>query len=261
MTVKISVLVDNIAGRSFKAEHGLSYFISADTDVLLDTGSSDLFLQNAKKLGIDTAKSNYVVLSHGHWDHGNGLVHLSSGLTLVAHPNIFVSRISKRSGNPVGIPITRSEAAEKFNMHLSAEPVWLSEQMVFLGEIPRLNSFESQTTDFAFTDMSPDFITDDSAIAIKTPKGIVVVSGCSHSGICNIVDYAIKVTGDNRVRAVVGGFHLDKLDEQYYQTIEHLETLGVQEVVPSHCTSFEVSAQFFAKYGKQPLKSGFVLCY
>ncbi|MBN1989104.1 MAG: MBL fold metallo-hydrolase [Bacteroidales bacterium] len=261
MTVKISVLVDNIAGRSFKAEHGLSYFISADKDVLLDTGSSNLFLQNAAKLGIDVAKSDYVVLSHGHWDHGNGLVHLPSGLLLVAHPDIFASRISKRSGNPVGIPITRSEAAQKFNMRLSVEPVWLSEQMVFLGEIPRLNNFESQTTDFAYTDMSPDFIPDDTAIAIKTPKGLVVVTGCSHAGICNIVDYAIRVTGQRSVRAVVGGLHLDKVDEQYYKTIEHMEELGVQEVVPSHCTSFEVSAQFFAKYGKQPLKSGFVLCY
>ena len=94
--MKLSILTENSAGSTFCAEHGLSYLIDIDGEsILFDTGHSDCFLKNADKLGrdIDTEVKT-LVLSHGHWDHGNGLTHLR-GQTLITHPAAFRNRYRK----------------------------------------------------------------------------------------------------------------------------------------------------------------------
>jgi 7,8-dihydropterin-6-yl-methyl-4-(beta-D-ribofuranosyl)aminobenzene 5'-phosphate synthase len=89
--MKITILVENTASLNFQAEHGLSYLIEDDCEVLFDTGHSDLFLKNAKKLNVDLRSIKVIVLSHGHWDHGNGLKYLNEK-KLICHPNAFQKR-------------------------------------------------------------------------------------------------------------------------------------------------------------------------
>jgi 7,8-dihydropterin-6-yl-methyl-4-(beta-D-ribofuranosyl)aminobenzene 5'-phosphate synthase len=253
--MKISVLNDNAPGKQCLSEYGFSLFIEADKRILFDTGHSDVFLQNAKRLNISIDTIDCIALSHGHWDHGNGLQHLDRG-TLVCHPKVFMERYNRKDNRFIGLSITREEAARKFNLILSSEPYEISSSIIFLGEIPRLNAFESQSTYFEDAEGKEDFVPDDSALVIKTLKGLVVISGCAHAGICNTTEYARKVTGIDKVHAVFGGFHLRNDKEQTLETIKYLSDLKVEKIYPSHCTSLPALSLFYQAFGIHQVLTG-----
>jgi len=256
--IKITVLSENTAGKNCLAEHGLSYLIEADKTILFDTGASDLFIQNAKKLGVDLNPVDTLVLSHGHDDHSGGLSFLKNK-KLVCHPDVFIRRYRKTDHTPLGLRMTYKEVEAAFSLTVSRKPVRLSGQIWFLGEIPRTNDFEAKETAFTLEDGSDDFIMDDSGLAIPDDSGLTVISGCAHAGICNTVDYAMKLTGQQKVHAVVGGFHLKKNDELTRRTIEYLKQVGVQQVIPAHCTMLPALAAFYAEWNFVQLKTGNVL--
>jgi len=256
--LKITVLIDNQAGRWCRAEHGLSYLIEADRKVLFDTGSSDLISFNADILKIDLQQIETIVLSHGHDDHTGGLISFS-GQKLVCHTDVFLKRYRKSNLTSLGIRWTEEEISKKFKLQKSKEPVWLSQQICFLGEIPRQNDFESMTTAFQKDGGADDFVSDDSGLAVLTEKGLVVISGCAHSGICNLTAHAIKVTGINKVHLVIGGFHLQNDDLVTQKTIEWMKFMNVEQVVPSHCTGFSAQAAFYKSFPFIPAKAGNVI--
>jgi len=256
--MKITVLSENVAGKWCRAEHGLSFLIEADRKILFDTGSSDLILQNAQVLGIGLREIDTIVLSHGHDDHSGGLM-LFEGQQLICHPDTFISRFRKSNSTPLGIKWNEDEIRSRFDVCASREPVKLSEQIYFLGEIPRITDFESKSTAFKKADATNDFVMDDSGLAVITSKGLVVVSGCAHSGICNMVLQAQKVTGIEKIHAVIGGFHLQNDDETTEKTIDWLKAKNVGQVIPSHCTGFAAQAAIFKTYGFIQLKTGNVI--
>jgi len=206
--VKIIVLVDNntFIDRYFIAEPGVSYYIESEgKKILFDVGYSDVFLVNARKLGINLLDVDMIVLSHGHLDHTWGLSHLIrffneahiEGMnarrpTLIAHPMVFASR-SYKSDPKVGSLLKEETLGKFFDLKLNRDPVNLTGELVFLGEIERLNDFEGKqsigTISIEGVEI-PDLIADDSALAYSSTQGLVIVTGCSHSGICNIVEYA-----------------------------------------------------------------------
>ena len=253
--LKITVLNDNTAGRWCRAEHGLSYMIEADFTVLFDTSSSDLIAYNAKILNIDLQQIGTIVLSHGHDDHTGGLS-LFEGQQLVCHPDTFLRRTRKSNGTELGIKWSEDEIRSKFELVLSRDPIQLSEQIYFLAEIPRLTEFESKTTAFEKADGTDDFVLDDSGLAIVTSKGLVVISGCAHSGICNMTAHAMKVTGIEKVYLVIGGFHLQSDDATTQKTIDWMKSMQVEQVIPSHCTSFSAQAAISKSFRFVPVKSG-----
>jgi 7,8-dihydropterin-6-yl-methyl-4-(beta-D-ribofuranosyl)aminobenzene 5'-phosphate synthase len=246
--MNIKVLVDNTAAQGFEAEHGFSALIEADEKILFDVGPTSLYLKNAAKMNLNLEEVKTIVLSHGHWDHGDGLQFIS-GKRLITHPNSFCLRYRKEAGTVVGLKLSREEIASKFSLEEYKSPYWLSERMVFLGEIPRKNNFESQVTTFLLADGSLDFVPDDSGIAIRTDKGLVVISGCAHAGICNTVAYAKEVCGEEKVYAVLGGFHLKKIDEVFQKTVAYFQEEKLELLGATHCTSMEVQ-QEFKKYFK-----------
>ncbi len=256
--LKITILNDNLSGRWCRAEHGLSYLIEADRTILFDTGASELISYNAQILNIDLQKIETIVLSHGHDDHTGGLM-LFSGNKLICHPDTFLKRYRKQNQTPLGIKWDEDEIASKFKLQTSRHPIQLSDQIFFLGEIPRINDFESKKTAFQKADGTDDFVMDDSGLAIITSKGLVVVSGCAHSGICNMTAYAIKVTGIEKVHLVIGGFHLLNDDEITQMTIDWMKTMQVEQLIPSHCTSFSAQVAILNSYRFIPLKSGNVI--
>ena len=253
--LKITVLNDNIAGRWCRAEHGLSFRIEADRTVLFDTSSSDLIAYNAKILNIDLQQIDTIVLSHGHDDHTGGLS-LFEGQQLICHPDTFLKRTRKSNGTNLGIKWSEDEIRSKFDLVLSRDPIQLSEQIYFLGEIPRLTEFESKQTAFQKADGTDDFVMDDSGLAIVTSKGLVVISGCAHSGICNMTAHATKVTGIEKIHLVIGGFHLQNDDATTQQTIDWMKSMQVEQVIPSHCTNFSAQAAIFKSFRFIPVKSG-----
>lgn len=256
MSVKITILSDKLASGQCGSEHGLSFWVEADKRILFDTGASDLFSRNARILGIDLDNADFVTLSHGHYDHGNGLEFVS-GKTIVMHPNAFAQRISERSGRNISIAVDR-ETIEKAN-HIveTRKPLWLSEQMVYLGEIPRSVPFEKEcSTPFHFADGTSDPVVDDSGLAVKTENGLIVISGCAHAGICNIVEQARKVTGTDKVLCVIGGFHLTETNERLQQTIDYLKNIGTEYVMPSHCTGDDAIAEFSRHFKGERVMAG-----
>lgn len=255
----ISVLTDNTAGGQFLAEHGLSYLIEIDNEkILFDTGHSDVFLKNAQKLKTDIENEvKTVVLSHGHWDHGNGLKYLSNK-TLITHPTSFSKRYRKIDHTTVGMDLTKNDIEKLFTLKESKDPLQLTENLFFLGEIPRNNDFESQATSFEFADGSDDFIPDDSALAAIVNNELIVITGCSHSGICNICEHAKKVSGVNKIKAVMGGFHLKKQDKQSLKTVEYFKKNKVAKLLPSHCTALPALALFHSTFKTEQVKTGMV---
>jgi len=258
--MKLTVLTENVAGGAFLAEHGLSYLLEHQGEQLLfDTGHSDVFLHNAELLGIDVQKDvDTVVLSHGHWDHGDGLSFLQDKV-LYCHPLVFMERYRRLDKTYLGLKLSKSEVVKRFDLRTSISPIEVKPGVIFLGEIPRLNDFEAQQTPFLDRNNNPDFILDDSALAIKDGDELIVVTGCSHSGICNIVDYAIRVTGLKKVRTVIGGFHLKKDDDVTAMSVAHLKEIGVKHVYPTHCTALEALTVFVREFGAQQVKTGMVI--
>lgn len=255
--MKLTVLTENTAGGKLLAEHGLSYLIEYDgKNILFDTGHSDVFIKNSISMGLKIQETvDIIVLSHGHWDHGDGLQYISNK-TLITHPNSFVRRFRKGSTQNIGLALSKSEIENKFTLIESAIPYYITKNIVFLGEIPRENEFESQSTAFSDEQGSDDFVTDDSALAIIQNNELIVITGCSHSGICNIVEYAKKICGINKVKAVMGGFHLKDTGVQTQKTIAYIKRVNVERILPSHCTELPALAVFYDEFKIQQVKTG-----
>ena len=258
--MRISILTDNTAGDGFEAEHGLSYLIEIDGEnILFDTGLSDIFLKNASKLGknvLDDVET--VVLSHGHGDHGNGLFHLNNKM-LLTHPGAFIKRYRKKDHSPIGLAIDEEKLRQKFKITTSLKPVRITENLWFLGEIPRQTDFESKHTDFLLNSGEEDFIADDSALVATINNELVVISGCAHSGICNICEHAKKVTGIGTIKAVIGGFHLKDAGVQTQKTSAYFEESNIQLLFPAHCTQAVAKAYFRQRFQFPDVKTGMVL--
>jgi 7,8-dihydropterin-6-yl-methyl-4-(beta-D-ribofuranosyl)aminobenzene 5'-phosphate synthase len=257
--MKISVLTENHAGSATMAEHGLSYLIESDGKrILFDTGQSELYLRNAGIMKINMENIDTVILSHGHFDHGTGLEYLERG-RLICHPGCFVKRFRGKDRSYIGLRKTKEELSLKFTIVTSSEPYKISEKIFFLGEIPRLTDFESINTSFVFEDNTPDFVSDDSAVAFSLPEGLFVVTGCGHSGIVNTLEYSKRVTGVNTIIGIMGGYHLKETDLQLDETIKYLKTNNIRHIIPSHCTELPALSSFYTNFRIRQIKTGDIL--
>ena len=277
--MKLTVLVDNntIIDRYFQGEPGVSYFIECDDrKYLFDTGYSDLFLKNATKMGIKLSVLDGVVISHGHNDHTWGLgelVKLYSEATaeryeckrpmIIAHPDAFKDK--NADGLDIGSMLSSEQLVKTFSLQLTKEPIWLSDKLVFLGEIARNNCFEAKTpVGKTLRDgiWEEDFVLDDSALVYMSNNGLVVITGCSHAGICNIIEYAKKVCNDDRVYDVIGGFHL--LNPSQYKlsnTMEYLKKCQPHAVYACHCTDLSSKISLAQVTNVEDVGVGLVLQY
>lgn len=250
--MKITVLVDNntTVDNYYQGEPAVCYYIEDDgANILFDAGYTDLFLKNAKALDIDLASISTVVLSHGHNDHTRGLKYLINKVPLhntklVAHPDVFNPRVE--NGIAIGSPLSEKKVAKVIDLDLQSIPVQVSKNILFLGEIPTFCEFEQRKT-FGSISRSDgeheDYIMDDSAIVYKGNNGLFIITGCSHSGICNIIEYAKMVCNDNRIAGVIGGFHLFDVSERLQHTIEYFIKNDIKELYPCHCVSFRAKAE------------------
>jgi 7,8-dihydropterin-6-yl-methyl-4-(beta-D-ribofuranosyl)aminobenzene 5'-phosphate synthase len=256
--LSLTILVDNntLTDRYFMGEPGLSFLLeTAGKKILFDTGYSGVFLANADKMGFSLSDLDFVVLSHGHLDHTGGLVTLIRHLTeakiekikhqvpeLIAHPRCFYPKEKLPLQNNGSI-LDEAEVRRQFPVNLSDRPVWITEDLVFLGEIPRKFAFELPDTGkrrICFPDgrTEPDQLLDDSALAFRSGAGLVIITGCSHAGICNSTEYAREVCGENRIVDIIGGLHLlTPSPSRLNMTGEYLQRLQLQALHACHCTS------------------------
>lgn len=254
--MKLTVLVDNntYIDEYYFGEPAVSYYIEAeDKCILFDAGYSDIFLKNAQKMGIALGKLTHVVLSHGHNDHSEGLKYLHAEIGLqnikvIAHPDCFFPKYYDNLF--IGSPYSVSEIETIADYHPSKMPYPITDNLIFLGEIPRKTSFENQHAIGKYEKdgtLYDDYLIDDSAMVYKTNKGIFIITGCSHSGICNIIEYAKEICNENRVVGVLGGFHLFEDNEQLRKTIAYLQKCEIKQFYPCHCVSLLAKAKMMEK--------------
>ena len=283
--MKLSVLMDNntLIDRYFTGEPGVSYLIETEgKKILFDTGYSNGFITNAAKLGIDLMEVDFLVLSHGHVDHTGGLEPLlklflqrdfESAATgravkrvvpeLISHPYTFLPRVLDNL--KLGPLVTEGILSSFFRLNLTKKTVWITDRLFFLGEVERVNNFEAGTPigkikiDGTWQD---DYILDDSALVYKSDNGLIIITGCSHSGICNITEYAKKLSGENRIVDIIGGFHLlDPSDELLGKTVSAIKLLNPQKIHPCHCTDLRSKAALLGAVSLDETGSGLVLEY
>ncbi|MDD4842930.1 MAG: MBL fold metallo-hydrolase [Anaerotignum sp.] len=266
--MKITVLMDNhtYIDVYYLGEPAVSYWIEAEgKSFLFDVGYSSAFLKNAEDMSIDVKKAEAIVLSHGHNDHTGGLLPLlevCQGMKprLICHPHALLPRDFE--GLSIGCPLEKEAVQAHFTLFETKEPYWLTDHLVFLGEIPRELAFEEPYSIGLLQEQDgskPDMILDDSALAYSTEDGIYIITGCSHAGICNIIAYAKKITGKEKVLGILGGFHLFDIDERTRETISFLEKEGIENLYPCHCTSFRVRAELDKRCPVEEVGVGLVL--
>jgi 7,8-dihydropterin-6-yl-methyl-4-(beta-D-ribofuranosyl)aminobenzene 5'-phosphate synthase len=243
---------------SLLAEHGFAALLTAaiggrERKLLFDFGFSALgAASNADALDLDLSEVEALVLSHGHMDHFGGMKALVEkvgrpGLELVLHPEAFRrSRFLQHpDGNRTYLPTLTPEYLEAAGVTAtpSKEPrLLLDGHMLFLGEVPRTTAFETGSPALQYEQdgqARQDTLEDDSAlVAHLKDKGLVILSGCAHSGIVNTVAHARQTTGIDRVHVVMGGFHLTgaPMDTVIEPTAEALKAVNPTYVIPTHCT-------------------------
>jgi len=274
--MKLTILTDdNITNcRRLLAEHGLCFYIEDDgKKILFDTGYSDVFIKNAVNMGINLLDLDYIVLSHGHYDHTWGLAHYlayyTSALkqkqkvkkpTILTHPDTFLEKSEEGFGE-IGCLLTEAKLKKNFNVLTTKEPYKITENLIFLGEIPRLNDFEAKEPMAKILidgHSEDDYIMEDSALVYKSNDDLSVITGCSHSGICNIVEHAKNICANNKINAVIGGFHLiDTTQEKMDKITSYLQQQNIKELYPCHCTDFKARAELAKKLKVKNIGVGF----
>jgi 7,8-dihydropterin-6-yl-methyl-4-(beta-D-ribofuranosyl)aminobenzene 5'-phosphate synthase len=243
------------------AEHGYAALVTVrragrSTTLLFDTGRSpDAMVTNADRLGIDLGGLHGVVLSHGHFDHAGGLAGLAGrqgvrSLPMVVHPQVWTRRRLLMSGGTAEELPTLSRRAlegEGFEVIERRDPSLLVDGSVLItGEVDRTTEFEHgmPPPHQAWTGSAwahDPLVIDDQALVVNVrDRGLVVLTGCGHSGAVNIVRQAQRLTGVERLHALVGGLHLSgpAFEPVIAPTLAALTELAPSLVVPGHCTGW-----------------------
>ncbi len=261
MELKITILAENSVVVPFDVigEHGFSAFVETkDFNFLFDTGQGKALVNNAIALKKDLSGIKFLYLSHGHYDHTGGMVDLlkiKSPLDTYSHPNIFSERYWMKDNMQkyIGVPFSKAyleSLGANFIFH--KDFMEIGKNVFSSGVVKRTTPFEKIDKEMKVKTQDGNFIQDeiwdDYSLAIKTQKGLVVILGCAHAGIVNILNHFIEKTGEKEIYAVLGGTHLGFAnDEQIEETIKVLDKYNIQKLGASHCTGLSVSAKLFNK--------------
>lgn len=262
--MRITVLVENTGPSEFKIEHGLSLYIEFnDKKYLLDAGPSDSFFKNAHALSIDLGRVDKAVLSHGHYDHGDGfMVFLNQYKDKVVYgaKNIFDDYYSGSGGSIhyIGLSSKLKQMKNRFNT-ISKDTKIDEKIYLILDDVSNTKEIGVQKKLYKKVDdvLQPDNFDHELSLVFDTPKGLVICNSCSHAGLESIVDN-IKKRLNKPVYAYVGGLHM-KSTKNHIETSsfteEQIQNLcifiekNIQYVLTGHCTG-NVSYDLLKKYLK-----------
>ncbi len=262
---------------SIHAEHGESFYLETEADgqtsaAMFDFGlDGNGILNNIRLLGVDLGRVGAFGLSHGHFDHYQGLApiiqahreRVAPGTPFYAGEETFARRYSQRPGQPEPTDLGQLRRQDVEALGLAPvevrEPTEIMPGAYLTGAIPRVTDYEQPSPSLSIRrgeSLAPDPFPGELALFfLVRDKGLVVVSGCAHAGIVNTVRRAQSIAGTDRVHAVLGGFHLDGARPGIIErTVADLAAMAPDFVVPMHCTGFEATVAL-----RQALGDRFIL--
>ena len=254
--IRITTLIENSPGEhhGLRYEHGISFFIEKDGHSLLfDTGQSPAFIGNAAHLNLPVTSAEYVVLSHGHYDHSGGFPFFaeeSTSFQLVTGPGFFTPKYAYRSGSYdyLGNPFDEEflEEMEIDHHEVKKEVEELLPGIFVLSRFPRIHPEEVINPRFMLRTEEgfvPDPFDDEVLLAVDTPRGMAVLLGCAHPGMRTMLDSVRKRLG-RPIAAVLGGTHLvEAKGGALEKSLEYLRGEEIEIVGVSHCTGQAAAAR------------------
>jgi 7,8-dihydropterin-6-yl-methyl-4-(beta-D-ribofuranosyl)aminobenzene 5'-phosphate synthase len=273
--LRISVLCDDtVMSDKYVTEHGVSILVELPNGHrwLVDTGTTDIYLENAKRMSANLENLTGIALSHGHDDHTGGLTfypRLKGKPPIYGHPYIWNKSYQVKPGEPVritGIPYLARKYADP-SFHPVNNITKLDENFYFFTDIPRAQgSYAPIKGNFLNEDgTGPSPILDDATVVVKTPRGLVVIFGCAHAGYTNILKSIRKEFPNEKLLAVIGGLHLINASEKVLEeAAAYTNGFKAEDFTfyGGHCTGDHAIKYFREKFGEKavkPLGSGRVV--
>jgi 7,8-dihydropterin-6-yl-methyl-4-(beta-D-ribofuranosyl)aminobenzene 5'-phosphate synthase len=279
---ELRVLMDagmkEMAGQSLcLAQHGISLAVTAhfeneEHSVLFDAGPDPATLErNSKFIGFDFGTVEAVVLSHGHFDHSEGLIKAADmireqigrkSIPLHVHPGAFVKRADVLADGEIlplqVVPSTEDLEAAGFEVIKSEKQEEILSGTFYLsGEIPRRSfekGLENQVRQSDAGEWEPDpLVMEERFMAAHVKnKGLVIFTGCSHAGVINICTHARERFPDIPLYALIGGFHLVYPNEELIEdTINVFKQFGLKMIIPGHCTGWRAVHALLNAFGEK----------
>lgn len=266
MAIRITTLIENSAGEDplLSNEHGISFLIEKENrSILFDTGQSSAFIRNSKKMGLDLSASgvglsspDFVVLSHGHYDHTGGFTALSTisrDFELRVKEGIFTEKYSYKDGSYTfkGTPFTRDflDRNKITYRFVEEDCTEVLPGAYLVGNFPRIFPDEVPGEHFAVLEEGTyrhDTFDDEVLLALDSPKGLVIVLGCSHPGVRNMIEHTKNLLAQP-VYAIIGGTHLKEAGEKRMEeTVDYLVREVKGPIGVSHCTGEAAMARLGA---------------
>ena len=229
---------------------GLSLLLKdseSQTQIIFDTGKDLTFISNAKKLGIDLKEVKTIVVSHGHYDHFGGLTQVDAGFftvkpKIIAHPHLFSVRYSALFLGNKNIKFKRlaplfdrQKLESQFTFELTDTPLTINQNFIYSGQVTHRQVNKRYGVIVHDSGEMDDYVLDDSFLIWQGSEGLVIITGCSHSGIESIIQHAKKITGNSKIQAIVGGLHLRCATPAALQRAKKAIESHV-EVYGCHCT-------------------------
>jgi len=246
------------------AEFGLSIFIEADgMNILFDTGSSELFAENAARIGVDLSKADACVISHGHFDHTQGVPRFcreNDHAPVYIHKDSLYPTYGTENGvlddYNCGVIWTEEQKREIWDrLSFTDGPLRLTKDIVISGTVPDVPGFKPIEQFFRKLpeELIPDDLSHEQFLAVRQEgKGVFLFSGCSHKGIVAAVEYAKELFPGERIYAIIAGMHMMAADrDTVLRVIDRLKAEDPELVMPMHCTGVNALALFKQEFGEK----------
>jgi 7,8-dihydropterin-6-yl-methyl-4-(beta-D-ribofuranosyl)aminobenzene 5'-phosphate synthase len=267
--LKLTVLVENtVRRRDLAAEHGLSFWLETENEaILFDAGQSDAYRHNARVMGIDLQKADRIILSHGHYDHGNGLAFFPFSKNRAKpvvhlHPDMLLKRLaadkSAQNRRSIGLSeevIKHPELKKRAIMQRGLTSI--TDAIALLSEIPDIISDEGVSPGFLIErdgNGEPDRFLDEQILISRQESGLVILCGCCHPGLIQTLEAVRHFYPDDKIQAILGGFHLSGMAKtQRTKLIQSLKSFSFEYLVPMHCTGLEAWCELKNAFGERCL--------